>query len=189
MSVSNIDNIDDVIGAFTKLIKEAAQTQLGITALIIIALAVLIFFLFNKSSDGFKLGALALIVGVVIFILAMFYSNTKNDTEENFKEKISKICENKNNEVIDIISKRIVLEEGKPIKSINGKVIIIAEYKNDDSCTINIKSSYDPTENKRLKIDQYNNSNIKINNCKYIISMTETVNPTTCNIQLIPDNG
>lgn len=65
--------MDQLIKSLPDIIKAAAQSQLGILALLVVALSVLAYFFFAKSAMKFRVGIFVLLfAGAVGFGVAMF---------------------------------------------------------------------------------------------------------------------
>lgn len=71
--------MDTLVGRLPEIITAAAQSYLGILALLSIALAILAYFFFAKASEKVKVGIFVLLfVGVIAFGAAMFRVDKKS---------------------------------------------------------------------------------------------------------------
>lgn len=71
----------DLFDNLAEIIKASAQSNLGIFALLAIALAVLAYFFFARTSEKIKAGIFTMLfLGVAVFGVAMFKQSQPSDT-------------------------------------------------------------------------------------------------------------
>lgn len=81
MDAGRENTVGDLSANLPQIISAAAQSQLGILALLVVALAVLAYFFFSTASENVRVGIFAMLfLGVIGFGVAMF--RTPQSTEE-----------------------------------------------------------------------------------------------------------
>lgn len=169
------------------IIKAAAQSQLGILALLCLLLAFLAYVFFSKSSEKAKLGVFFfLFLGVVGFGIAMFNSQSEKENSDTNTASLNgnsvELCKKIDSSSDFITEQTFTVNEIKYF--LEEKVSLKLTYSDYTKCSMNINSPIDG-ESTTIDINSKNGVLFSALGCKYKMYMIEySLQNNSCSIKI-----